>query len=85
MCDNIKSFPNLQSSVEAQYRELQDLAASRRKILNENKKMFEFYREADEVATWIKEREVIAASEDYGTDLEHVQVSQRMSGEGLCR
>ncbi len=41
----------------------------------DNKKLFEFFREADEVSIWIKEREVIAASEDYGTDVEHVQVS----------
>ncbi len=63
-----------QMSIEAKYRELQDLAADRRAKLVDNKKLFEFYREADEVAKWIKEREVIAASEDYGTDLEHVQV-----------
>ncbi len=64
-----------QTNVEEKYRQLQDLSASRRAKLMDNKKLFEFGREADEVADWIKEREVIAGSEDYGTDVEHVQVS----------
>ena len=36
--------------------------------------MFEFYREAEEVSIWISDMSVIAASEDYGQDLEHVEV-----------
>ena len=60
--------------MEAQYREIQDLSATRRGKLDDNKKLYEFYREADDVAAWIQEKETIAASEDYGTDLEHVQV-----------
>jgi len=46
----------------------------RRQYLQENMRLFEFFREADEVVKWIKEKETIAGSEDYGTDLEHVQV-----------
>ena len=64
----------LQASIEAKYRELQDLAGIRRTRLTELNKLYEFYREADDVAIWIKDREVVASSEDYGTDVEHVQV-----------
>lgn len=63
-----------QTEVERKYRELQDLVMSRRKKLTENKNLFEYLREVEDVCGWIKEQEVIAASEDYGTDLEHVQV-----------
>ena len=54
---------------------MRDLAEQRRAALKDNRDLFEYFRECDETAQWIKEREVIAASEDYGTDLEHVQVS----------
>lgn len=47
---------------------------SRRKKLTENKERYEYIREVEDVCQWIKEQEQIAASEDYGTDLEHVQV-----------
>jgi hypothetical protein len=43
----------------------------------DNKKLFEFYREVDEVVSWLKERQIIAASDDYGVDIEHVQVMIR--------
>ena len=69
-----RNIQQQQSTTEAKYRELQDLAAARRNRLVEMKRLYEYYREADEVTTWIRERELIAASEDYGTDLEHVQV-----------
>lgn len=41
----------------------------------DSRKLYEFYHEADVVESWIAERMVIAASEDYGQDLEHVEVS----------
>jgi len=69
--DNIQ---HQQVSTEARYGELQDLAGVRRKKLIETKKLFEFFREADDVIAWIREKEAIAESDDYGTDIEHVQV-----------
>ena len=66
---------SLQAEMERQYRRLQDLTNQRRNKLNDSKKLFEFYREADETANWISDKSVIAGSEDYGTDLEHVEVS----------
>ncbi len=73
-----KNIANKQAKIEESYRELQDLSAARRAKLTDNKKLFEFLREADDVAQWIKEKEVVAASEDYGTDVEHVQVRARI-------
>lgn len=64
----------VQGEIERQYRRLQDLVNQRRKKLNDSKKLFEFYHEADETATWISDKSLIAGSEDYGTDLEHVEV-----------
>lgn len=36
--------------------------------------MHEFNRECDDVVKWIKEKEVVACSEESGRDLEHVEV-----------
>ena len=66
----------LQASVESRYSELQDLTNQRRAKLTDSRKLFELYREAEEVSIWITDKGVIAASEDYGQDLEHVQVGE---------
>ena len=63
-----------QSDVEDKYRELLELAAARRRKLVETQKLFEFHREVEDVEAWILEKNAIAGSEDYGTDVEHVQV-----------
>lgn len=36
--------------------------------------MFTFLRESDEVGEWLNEQMTIAASEDYGRDVEHVEI-----------
>lgn len=36
-------------------------------------KVFEFQRECDTTINWIKEQEIIASSQDYGSDLEHAE------------
>ncbi|KAH9509152.1 hypothetical protein Btru_049222 [Bulinus truncatus] len=72
--ENIKKT---QADIEQQYSKLQDLATQRRKKLIDNRKLFEFYHEADLVESWISDRMVIASSEDYGQDLEHVEVLQQ--------
>lgn len=66
-----------QAAVESKYRELNELSASRRHKLLEAKKLYEFHREAHDVTKWIREKEVVAGSEDYGTDIEHVEVFRR--------
>ncbi|XP_076441755.1 spectrin beta chain, non-erythrocytic 5-like [Babylonia areolata] len=72
--ENIK---RTQAEMERQYGRLQDLSHQRRNKLTDSKKLFEFYHEADETANWISDKSVIASSEDYGTDLEHVEVLQQ--------
>ncbi|PVD25646.1 hypothetical protein C0Q70_13305 [Pomacea canaliculata] len=71
-----ENIQRTQGEIERQYRRLQDLVNQRRKKLNDSKKLFEFYHEADETATWISDKSLIAGSEDYGTDLEHVELLQ---------
>ena len=66
-----------QTSVVAKYDELLAAAAQRRRALLEKQELYRFFRETDEVAKWIKEQEAVAGSEDYGTDLEHVQQLQK--------
>lgn len=61
--------------MEKKYSDLQDKTSQRRKKLTESRRMFEYFREAEEVSLWISDMGVIAASEDYGQDLEHVEVS----------
>lgn len=46
--------------------------------------MFEFYRESEEVSIWISDMSIIAASEDYGQDLEHVEVHFVCLASHLC-
>jgi len=45
----------------------------------ESKKLYRFLREAEEVAEWINDQTVIAASEDYGRDVEHVELLIQVS------
>ena len=52
----------------------------RRRHLVDNRKLFEFLREADDVNVWLKDRAAIAGSDDYGTDLEHVEVGSSRLG-----
>ncbi|XP_063863708.1 spectrin beta chain, non-erythrocytic 2-like isoform X27 [Scylla paramamosain] len=61
-------------NVEQQYAELQMLLEKRAKRLEESRKLFVFLRESDEVAEWLNEQMTVAASEDYGRDVEHVEI-----------
>ncbi len=54
--------------------ELLSLSKSRERRLMESRKLFRFLREAEEVAEWINDQTVVAASEDYGRDVEHVEL-----------
>lgn len=72
---DMENIKKQQTSVEQKYSSLQDLASQRRIKLLETRRLFEFYREADDVTNWITDKVVIASSEDYGQDLEHVEVS----------
>jgi spectrin beta len=64
----------LQAEIEAQFSELQSLTAKRSSRLAESLKLYRFLREADEVAEWMGDQTAVAASEDYGRDVEHVEL-----------
>lgn len=53
---------------------MQKLARDREGRLIESKKLYRFLRESEEVAEWIGDQTTIAASEDYGRDVEHVEL-----------
>ncbi|XP_078000869.1 spectrin beta chain, non-erythrocytic 5-like isoform X3 [Glandiceps talaboti] len=72
-----KDIEQKQNEVEASYAELIALSTTRRAMLMEHRKLYVFYREVDEVEGWMKEKETIASSEDYGKDLEHVEILQK--------
>ena len=63
-----------QAEIETQFSELQYLASQRRARLDASLRLFRFLREADEVAEWMGDQTAIAASEDYGRDVEHVEL-----------
>lgn len=69
--ENIKEK---QESIERKYTELHKLSDQRRKRLNHALEYFKFVRESDEVQEWIVEQTKVADSEDYGTDVEHVEL-----------
>lgn len=64
---------SFQSEMETRFQRLSDKASERHQRLLDSNQLFNFYREADEVESWIAERESIAMSDDYGRDLEHVE------------
>lgn len=50
------------------------LASLRSSRLAESLKFYQFLRETDEVAEWMGDQTALAASEDYGRDVEHVEL-----------
>lgn len=60
--------------LESQFAHLQTLRQAREERLIESRKLFRFLREAEEVAEWIGDQTTLAASEDYGRDVEHVEL-----------
>ncbi|XP_060810568.1 spectrin alpha chain [Amyelois transitella] len=66
-----------QNQIEAQYDHLLGLARERQNKLNETVKAYVLVREAAELATWIKDKEMHAQVQDVGEDLEQVEVMQK--------
>ncbi|KAK4313156.1 hypothetical protein Pmani_015473 [Petrolisthes manimaculis] len=60
--------------VEEQYKSLQALREKRARRLEESRKLYVFLRESDEVIEWLNRQMAVAASEDYGRDVEHVEI-----------
>ena len=63
-----------QAEIENNLKELESLFKTREWRLLESRKFFRFIRETEEVAEWISEQTAIAVSEDYGKDVEHVEL-----------
>ncbi|XP_050085218.1 spectrin beta chain, non-erythrocytic 5 isoform X3 [Anopheles aquasalis] len=59
--------------IQYQFQELNRLASEREKKLAEMKKLYEFVREIDDLQEWIELQMTTAGSEEYGTDVEHVE------------
>ncbi|CAK1548048.1 unnamed protein product [Leptosia nina] len=66
-----------QNQIEGQYDNLLGLARERQNKLNEAVKAYVLVREAAELATWIKDKEMHAQVQDVGEDLEQVEVMQK--------
>lgn len=63
-----------QAEIEVLYKELQSAAEVRMRRLIDNKKLYKFLNEASDVGEWIHEQNTISASEEYGKDVEHVEI-----------
>lgn len=71
-CDFIVLF---QQVVNQQMKNIQKLANARRQKLMESKHLHEYFRESDELENWVNEQMLMANSEDYGQDYEHLLVN----------
>uniref|UniRef100_A0A8C9DT33 Spectrin beta chain n=1 Tax=Prolemur simus TaxID=1328070 RepID=A0A8C9DT33_PROSS len=65
------------SHLEQCFGELSDMAAGRKAQLEQSKRLWKFFWEMDEAESWIKEKEQIYSSLDYGKDLTSVLILQR--------
>lgn len=57
-----------QSELESNYKELCDLAAARRKRLEESLRLHTCYRDLQEEVIWLSEKEYFVSSTEYGND-----------------
>ncbi|XP_004698710.1 spectrin beta chain, erythrocytic isoform X1 [Echinops telfairi] len=65
------------SHLEQCFGELSNMAAGRKAQLEQSKRLWKFFWEMDEAESWIKEKEQIYSSLDYGKDLTSVLILQR--------
>ncbi|XP_057715583.1 spectrin beta chain, non-erythrocytic 5 isoform X1 [Corythoichthys intestinalis] len=56
---------------------IKHLSVSRRSVLEENLHVFMFQREAKELQTWLESRKAAVDLQDYGQDLEDIEVLQK--------
>ncbi len=59
------------------WQKLIDTSTGKRQNLQDALKREHFVQKADEVATWISDREAVASSDEVGKDLEHVEMLQK--------
>ncbi|XP_039393170.1 spectrin beta chain, erythrocytic isoform X3 [Mauremys reevesii] len=75
-CDP-KVIRNRVSHLELCHQELLAMAAERKARLEQSKRLWKFFWELDEAESWIKEKEQIYSSLDYGKDLTSLRILQR--------
>lgn len=68
-----KHIARKQMELEQLVSSLLELANEREQHLNAMLKVFEFERECETTVNWFKDQQVVAASQDFGTDLEHAE------------
>lgn len=56
------------------------LVAARHSKLEESIKLHQYIRDADDVLSWISDKQQTASSEEYGKDFEHLLVSDASLG-----
>ena len=60
--------------LESKFEVLNDVCAKKTLKISETRKHFTFIRDADELLFWIRDQMIVACSEDYGQDVEHVEL-----------
>lgn len=70
--DMAKKVRLVQSGLETRYRQLQEMAAKRHRRLDEFSQLYRFGREADELHSWMNDKEAMVASVEMGKDVEQV-------------
>ena len=68
-----KNIARKQAEVETLYQRTLDELIECEQHLIAMLKVFEFQRECDATINWIRDQEIIASSQDYGSDLEHAE------------
>uniref|UniRef100_A0A7E4VTH7 Spectrin alpha chain n=1 Tax=Panagrellus redivivus TaxID=6233 RepID=A0A7E4VTH7_PANRE len=74
-----KRLDHLHELWEKLFAKLQDKGVRLQQAL----KLLQFTRQCDEMLYWIRDKEAFVTSDDFGTDLEHVEVMQRKFDEFL--
>ncbi len=63
-----------QAELDSLFKRVNNAALEREQHLKAMLQVFEFDRECETIINWLKDQELIAASQDFGTDLEHAEV-----------
>ena len=68
-----KNLARKQLEMESFLNKILELIIEKEHQLNTMLKVFEFHRECESTINWFKDQQVIAASQDFGSDLEHAE------------
>ena len=68
-----KGVARKQLELEQTLNALMELGREREQHINVMLRVFEFERECEANVNWLKDQQVVASSQDFGTDLEHAE------------